>query len=127
VTWSVLDHERRPKVAFASLRDACRSVLPMLDPRTGAVHVANELRRPFPGAVVDVRVDGRTWRFGGDLPADALVYVGRVEVPPGTASAEVTLTQADVGQVGNTYGPRLLRACVSRPPGGRRWPASAGR
>jgi hypothetical protein len=111
----VLDHERRPKAAFASLRDACRSVLPMLDPRTGAVHVANELRRPFRGAVVDVRVDDRAWRFGGDVPGDSLVYVGRVEVPPETASAEVTLTQAEMGCIRNTYGPWLLRACVGSP------------
>jgi beta-mannosidase len=108
VTWSVLDHERRPKAALAALRDACRSVLPMLDPRTGAVHLANELRRPLLGAVVAVRVDGRTWSFGGDLPGDSLVYVGRVEIPPEPASAEVTLTQAEVGSIHNAYGPVLL-------------------
>jgi hypothetical protein len=90
----------------------------MLDPRTGTVHVANELRRPFRGAVVDVRVDGRAWSFGGDLPADSLTYIGRVEVSPETTSAEVTLTQPEVGCVHNTYGPRLLRACLGPPAAG---------
>jgi beta-mannosidase len=108
VTWSVLDHERRPKAAFAALRDACRSVLPLLDPRTGAVHLANELRRPVLEAVVTVRIDDRTWSFGGDLPGDSLVYVGRVDMPPQPASAEVTLTQAELGCIANTYGPVVL-------------------
>src|SRR5262249_61607538 len=30
VTWSVLDHARGAKRAYAALRDACRPVLPML-------------------------------------------------------------------------------------------------
>jgi beta-mannosidase len=138
VTWSVLDHERRPKAAFAALRDACRSVLPMLDPRTGAVHVANELRRPLLGAVVSVQVDDRAWSFGGDLPADSLIYVGRVEVPPATASAGVSLTHADVGSIHNAYGPLLLNSVAPQAGSGvrrgdfsrwraGRWPASDGR
>ena len=76
VTWSVLDHERRPKAGHAALAAACRSVLPMVDPRTGHVHVANELRTPFPGAEIEVRVGEARWAFGGDLAADSLAYVG---------------------------------------------------
>ena len=59
VTWSVLDHERVAKAGYGALAAACRSVLPMLDPRTGAVHVANELRLPLAGAVIEVRLGGR--------------------------------------------------------------------
>src|SRR5205814_6605705 len=60
VTWSVLDHDRLPKDGLAALTAACRPVLPMVDPRTGHVHVANELRTPCPGAEIEVRSgDGR--------------------------------------------------------------------
>lgn len=100
----MLDHERRPKVAYAALQDACRSVLPMLEPRTGHVHVANEIRRPLAGAVVEVVLDGRSWRFEGDVPADSLTFVGRVDVSMETSFAEVTLTHPEL-QVRNTYGP----------------------
>jgi beta-mannosidase len=110
VTWSVLDHERAQKAGFAALRDACRSVLPMLDLRTGALHVANELRRPLVGAVVEARLGGREWRFTGDVPADSIAFVGRVEVPEEVAAAEVSLTHDEVGAVVNRYGPALLAA-----------------
>ena len=67
VTWSVLDHERGAKRGYAALRDACRSVLPMIEPRAGLVHVASERRhdlagrghrgdgRPAAGSVLDRR------------------------------------------------------------------------
>ncbi len=110
VTWSVLDHDRVEKAGYGALRDACRSVLPMLDPRTGAVHVANELRRPLPGAVVEVRVGGREWRFAGDLAADSLAFVGRVDVPEEASVAEVTLTHDEVGTVVNGYDSTVLAA-----------------
>jgi len=110
VTWSVLDHDRVPKAGHGALADACRSVLPMLDPRTGALHVANELRRPLPGALVEARIGGREWRFTGDVAADSLGFVGQVQMPEEAASAEVELTHAEVGTVLNRYGPVLLAA-----------------
>ncbi len=110
VTWSVLDHERRPKAGHAALASACRSVLPMVDPRTGHVHVANELRRPFPGAHIEVRIAETRWAFVGDLAADTLAYVGRVDIPAGTTAVDVALRQPDIGEVPNRYGPILLSA-----------------
>jgi beta-mannosidase len=110
VTWSVLDHDRLPKAGHAALAAACRSVLPMLDPRTGHVHVANELRRPFPGAEIEVRIAEATWVFGGDLAADSLAYVGRVEIPTAAVRVEVVLRQADLGEVANGYEAALLGA-----------------
>jgi beta-mannosidase len=111
VTWSVLDHERLPKAGYSALAAASRSVLPMLDPRTGRVHVVNELRRPFPDAEIEVRI-GETVasRFGGDLAADSLAYVGRVELPPDAERVAVLLRQRDLGEVPNTYGVLLLSA-----------------
>jgi beta-mannosidase len=119
VTWSVLDHERVEKAGFAALRDACRSVLPMLDPRTGALHVANELRRPLTGAVVEARLGGREWRFTGDVPADALAYVGRVDVPEEVSAAEVVFTHDELGTVVNRYGPTLLTTVTTGQPASR--------
>jgi beta-mannosidase len=114
VTWSVLDDDRLPKAGYAALAAACRSVLPMLDPRTGHVHVANELRRPFPEAEVEVRLgDSRLARFAGDVPADSLVYVGRAEVPAGATGVDVVVRQDDLGEVENRYGPTLLGAVMA--------------
>ncbi len=109
VTWSVLDHERKPKAGHAALAAACRSLLPMLDPRTGHVHVANELRGPFEGALVEVTVGEGTWRFEGDVAADAVTYIGRVELPAETAGANVILTHPDVDPVENAYPPDFWR------------------
>jgi beta-mannosidase len=116
VTWSVLDHERRPKAGHGALATACRSVLPMVDPRTGHVHVVNELRTPFPGAEIHVRVGEQTWAFAGDLAADSLAHVGRVEIPAGASRADVILRQSDLGVVTNRYGAVLLSG--GRPAGG---------
>ena len=110
VTWSVLDHERRPKAGHGALAAACRSVLPMLDPRTGHVHVANELRTPFPGAEVEVQHRRHTWRFGGDLAADSLAYVGTVPLPPGCRAVTAILRCPDFGPIENYYGETLLGA-----------------
>jgi len=64
VTWSVLDHERRPKLGYEALRDACRPVIVVADrlPATVAprdalaldVHVVSDLRV----AVDDAREQG---------------------------------------------------------------------
>src|SRR5207248_1002788 len=113
VTWSVLDHDRLPKAGHAALAAACRSLLAMFDPRTGHVHVANELRRSYPGAEVEVRFDGGpAQRFGGDLPADSLVYVGTVELPPSPRHAAVVLRHPELDAVENRYGPALLGAAA---------------
>ncbi|HEV7864129.1 MAG TPA: hypothetical protein VGR20_15570 [Acidimicrobiia bacterium] len=122
VTWSVLDHRRRPKSAHAALAAAARSVLPMVDPRTGQVHVVNELRRPFPAAEIEVRVgDHEPFRFAGDLAADSLAFVGRVEIPAATRRIEAVLRAGDLGEVTNTYRSVLLGAVLvsgGRPAGG---------
>jgi beta-mannosidase len=110
VTWSVLDHERRPKRGYAALRDACRPVLPMLEPRHGLVHVVSELREDLTGAVVEVHIDGRTHRFGGDVAADAVTYIGRVELED-AIDVDVALEHAAVGWVENRYPLLVLEAC----------------
>jgi beta-mannosidase len=108
VSWSVLDHERVPKRGYASLREACRPVLPMVEPREGLVHVVSELREPLPGAVVEVQVDGRVHRFSGDVAADAVTYVGRVELGD-AVDVEATVQHDAIGRVSNRY-PLLVLA-----------------
>jgi beta-mannosidase len=109
VGFGVLDHTRAPKRGYASLRDACRPVLAMVDPRTGAVHVANDTPRTLSEVVVEVTVDGRTRRFGGEAPADSLVYVGSVDVSE-AVDVEVVLRHPALGRVPNRYPLLLLEA-----------------
>jgi beta-mannosidase len=108
VTWSVLDHDRGEKRGYAALRDACRPVLPMLEPRDGLVHVASERRDDLAGAVVEVTGDRRPLgRFTGDIASDAVTYVGRVGLD-GAKEASVTLEHPAIGRVENRYHDALL-------------------
>ena len=109
VSWSVLDHERVPKRAYGAVRDACRPVLPMVDPRSGYVHVVSDIRRELQDAVVEVTVDGRVRRWQGDVPADAIIYVGRVQLGD-AVDVEATLEHSAVGRVVNRYPLLVLEA-----------------
>ncbi len=103
VTWSVLDHERIPKVGFAALRDSCRSVLPMLEPRQGLLHVANETRAELTGATIDVEIDGTTRTFTGDVAAADVTYVGKVHLDHRTGEVRLRLRHPAVGTVEHGY------------------------
>lgn len=107
VTWSVLDHERVPKRGYGALRDACRSVLGMLEPREGLVHVVNETRHTLDGAVVTVAVDSSVRKFTGDVPANGIAYVGRVDVT-GARQARVVVEIPGGETVINTYPAELF-------------------
>jgi beta-mannosidase len=109
VSWSVLDHLRVPKRAHAALRDACRPLLPMVDPRTGNVHVVNDLRTSFERAIVQVTVDGHARHWEGDVPADSIVYVGRVDLGD-TIDVEAVFVHFDVGRIANRYPLLVLEA-----------------
>ena len=108
VTWSVLDHERGEKLGYSALRDACRPVLPMLEPREGLVHVVSERRDDLAGAVVEVSADGSPLgRFTGDIAADAVTYVGRVD-RDGAKKASGTLEHPAIGRGENGYHDAVL-------------------
>ena len=114
VTWSLVDHERRPKPAYQALADACRPVIVAADrlPVHAApgqtmaidVHVVSDLRRPVEGVEVRawLRWTGgeQRWRFGGTIAADSAERVGTlaVEVPdaPGSLTLELSLTGLDL-------------------------------
>ncbi len=92
VSCSILDHERRPKAAYAALQTACAPVLVVSDwpaPRYAAsssvaldVHVVNDLGQALAGAEVEATLKwpggGRRWRFGGDAAGRACSFVGRL-------------------------------------------------
>ncbi len=106
VTWSVLGHDRSPKAGFEALRDACAPVVvvadrlpPHLHPGDSLaldVHVVNDLRHPIERGEVEARLTwpggGHRWRWGGEIPADGCVKVGRLDVTlPGDMAVEGTV------------------------------------
>jgi beta-mannosidase len=106
ITWSVLDHDRRPKPGYEALRAACRPVIVVADrlppavapgePLALDVHVVSDLRVAVDGARVTARLSwpggGHSWRWTGDLDPDTCVRVGTIQalVPaPGAAGGGV--------------------------------------
>ncbi len=112
ITWSVLDHDRVPKLAYDALAAACRPVIVVADrmPETVApgdalaldIHVVSDRRVDLTGRVdVELQWDGGShhWAFDGAVPADSCVRVGTIqfEVP----DAPGALTLALSGRVGD--------------------------
>ena len=108
VTWSVLDHERRPKTGYAALAAACAPVIvvaerpaPAYEPGAELaldVHVVNDLRRTLSALQVSGTVSwaGGQARTGwtGDVPADSCIRIGtlRATLPDGTGPVHVSVT-----------------------------------
>jgi beta-mannosidase len=107
VSWSVLDHHRRPKAGYGAMAAACAPVIVVADRpaatyRPGArirlaIHAVSDLRHPLTGvtATAELTWPGgrREWRFGGDVPADSCVRIGRIDVvvPTDTPRGPLTL------------------------------------
>jgi hypothetical protein len=68
------------------------------------------LREPLVNAVVEVQVDGRAFRFAGDVEPDAVTYVGTVEIGD-AIDVEVALDHPICGRVTNRYPLLVLDAC----------------
>ncbi|HEX9969677.1 MAG TPA: hypothetical protein VGB03_06025, partial [Acidimicrobiales bacterium] len=120
ITWSVLDHERVPKLGYEALAAACAPVIvtadrPAASYRPGDtvaldVHVVSDLRVPVAGCRVTatLRWDGgsASWSWGGDIGADACERVGMVRavVPdaPGPLVLDLSLDADDV-KAANRY------------------------
>jgi beta-mannosidase len=109
VGFGIVDHERVEKRAYASVRDACRSAIAMVDPRTGKVHVVNDGRRALNNAQIEVTVDGRVRRWQGDIDADAIAFVGQVDLGD-AVDVEAVLTHPVLGRVVNRYPLLILEA-----------------
>ena len=112
ISASVLDHERRPKLAWQSVVDACRPIVVITDPLPAVlspgqdirldVHVVNDLRVAVVDATVAVtctwRGGRRDWAFGGDVEADSCVLVGRLELTVPDRPGELLLGLALTGR-----------------------------
>ncbi len=114
ISSSILDHERRPKVAFSAVAAACAPVLVVADPLPDElqpgeqldidVHVVSDLREPLDFAVVDAVASWsggeQRWRFGGPIPADDVVKVGRIRLDTpdaiGAIILDLTLTSGNI-------------------------------
>jgi beta-mannosidase len=105
ISSSILDHQRRPKAAYAAVAAACAAVLVVADPMPDElhpgdrfdadVHVVSDLRTPLDFAVVDVvaswRGGSQRWRFGGPVAADDVVLVGRIHLDIAEATGPIML------------------------------------
>ena len=113
VSASVLDHERVPKDAYATVQAACATVIVVADLPPDWVspgddlrldlHVVSDRRDRIDDARVDVTArwagGTRTWAFGGPVDADDVAKVGtiRLTVPDtlGELVIELLATEAD--------------------------------
>jgi beta-mannosidase len=109
IGFGILDHTRAPKRAFAAVRDACRPVLAMVDPRTGHVHVVNDTRAPLSDADVTLLVDGRPRRWRGSIDADAVTFVGTADLDD-AVDVEAVVEHHEIGRVANRYPLVILEA-----------------
>jgi hypothetical protein len=73
------------------------------------VHVVNDTREDLFAIEVEASADGRVTRWIGDVPADGLVFVGRIEVTD-AVDVEVVLAHPRCGRVVNRYPLLALRA-----------------
>lgn len=105
VSWSVLDHERRPKLAFEALRSACAPVIVVADRLPASmrpgdaialdVHVVSDLRVPVDALRCEATLSwpggAHRWRFEGAVPADSCVRVGTLQLEAPDAAGELRL------------------------------------
>ena len=128
VTWSVLDHDRRPKLGYDALRAACAPVIVVADRPEAAyepgaavafdLHVVSDRREALEGLVVSATLSWpgggehrRAWT--GDVPADACVRIGTVPfvVPdaPGPLTLDLALSGPAV-EATNRYESEIRRS-----------------
>jgi beta-mannosidase len=94
VTWSILGHDRAPKLAFEAVSEACQPVIVVADrlPEVVTVgdafaldvHVVSDLRHALRGGITSARLHWpggeHSWRWQGDVGADTCVRVGAVNL-----------------------------------------------
>ena len=104
ISASVLDHERRPKPAWAAVVEACRPVIVVCDALpeivqpgqtlTLDVHVVSDLREAL-AATVAVTASwpggSQQWGFRGEVEADDCALVGRITIDVPDVDGELLL------------------------------------
>ena len=114
VSWSVLDHNRVPKLGYTALAEACRPVIVTADRlpqsmRPGdqvriALHVVSDLHRELDDATVTATVestgDPKVWQFEGAIASDNCTLVGHILITApfaeGPVVLDLTLVSGDV-------------------------------
>ncbi len=139
VSWSILDHQRRPKAGYHAVTAACAPVImtaarPEPAYRPGDrllldLHAVSDLRRPLLNAVARavVRWPGgsQAWQYAGEVPADSCVRIGCIdhavpeETEPGPLAVELDLSW-DGGHVSNAYLSEVVVEGLNRKNGSRR-------
>jgi beta-mannosidase len=103
VTWSVLGHDRAPKLGYESLRQACAPVIVLAerltarltagDPLSVTVYAVSDRRIAVSDMVASLHLHWSQhgtahhldWQWRGDLPADSAIRIGRADtVVPAT-------------------------------------------
>jgi beta-mannosidase len=111
VTWSVLDHQRRPKLGLDALRDACAPVIVVADrpPAVVApgdrldldVHVVSDLRQALGTCRASARLawtgGEQRWEWAGEVAADSCARIGQVRAIVPDAPGPLTLDLEVVG------------------------------
>ena len=121
VTWSVLDHERAPKLGYYALAAACAPVIVVADrPRATYapgeairldVHVVSDRRVALTGLTTTATItfaDGssHTQMWSGDCGADSCVRVGTIEAIAANTTGPITVELSTCGndlEVSNQY------------------------
>ena len=114
ISWSVLDHNRVPKLGYTALAEACRPVIVAADRlpqsmRPGdqvriALHVVSDLHRELDDATVTATVestgDPQVWQFEGAIASDNCTLVGHILITApfaeGPVVLDLTLVSGDV-------------------------------
>jgi beta-mannosidase len=125
ISWSVLGHDRSPKSGYRAVAEACAPVIITADRPPEAyrpgdqvaldIHVVSDLRVSIAEAEADavLRWPGgeRSWRFGGEVPVDSCVRIGRVvhTVPESTPPGELSLDLSLRWPEGSTTGSYVSR------------------
>ena len=106
VSWSVLDHQRVPKVGYTAVAEACRPVIVVADrPPLSLVpgdeisldvHVVSDLHHELEdvevtAVVIDATGSRREWKWEGDVGADECSYVGTVTLTAPYTAGDITL------------------------------------
>jgi beta-mannosidase len=119
VTWSVLDHERRPKLGYHALARACAPVLVVAtwppevvrpgDTLALDLHVINDTRDPLDELVLRARLSWgdntdthhHSWSWAGAVGADDLAFIATLvaRVPEVSGPLELVLELDGAGGV----------------------------
>ena len=116
VTWSVLGHDRKAKLGYEAVTEACRpvivtadrppSVVSVSDALALDIHVVSDVRHALRDAVVVAVLQwpggSHRWEWTGDVAADSVTRIGAVDIVlpspahPSARAANSTATSSEL-------------------------------